>query len=207
MTLQPVVRTLDHSAIGEAVDVLVEAFTADPGLQWALAGNDAALRLWMEAGAELMRHSIQEPLAAVDPSGRVLGVALLMSPDEKLRLFHALRWVLRVTRRISPRVAARSQRLALQGERWHPGEPFHHLVQLGVRNDARQLGIGSTLIDAAKARVHAHPSSLGIWLETECFRRISWYERRGFVVLGYNRLGSNLSSTGMAWYRPSEEIL
>lgn len=194
-----IISALPDRAMGEAIDVLVEAFSDDPGMGWVTGGDAAQLRRWMDAGLELFQLVGQPPLAALREDGRVLGVLTFLPPGFYIPPWEELRWLFRVGRRLSPVAAVRTGRILRAAESFHPEVPFHYLVQLGVRREVLGKGVGRALMEEAKAVCVAHPASQGLWLETELSEKVAWYQRQGFHTLGTVSLSRAVRSTGMCW--------
>lgn len=181
------IRTLGADEVPAAVEMLARAFHDDPGaliIEPDPELRPAALRALF---APVVRQAV--PLghvaAAVDPDGRIVGVATFLPPghdtpseDELIAagLLEAVAAVPAAAERMGPMVAF----LDAQHERAIDG-PHWRLEFFGVEPSLQGGGVGRALIAAGHAAADA--AGERVYLETFTTQNVAWYERRGYRVV------------------------
>ena len=181
------IRLLRLDEVGAAAEMLARAFHEDPGA--LIVEPDAARRgaATQALFAPVVRQAV--PLghvaAALEPSGRVVGVATFLPPghdtptDEELvaaGLLDGVAAAPEAAERMGPMVAfleAQHQR-AIEGPHWR-------LEFFGVEPSLQGSGIGNDLIRTGHAAADA--AGERVYLETFTAQNVAWYERRGYRVV------------------------
>jgi ribosomal protein S18 acetylase RimI-like enzyme len=65
-------------------------------------------------------------------------------------------------------------------ERHHPPEPHYYLMLLGVHPNFQRKGYARALLEALHARSEAHPTSIGVYLETAKEQNVALYKYFGY---------------------------
>ena len=184
--------TEDHQA---AVTVLVDAFGTYPTLRWVLAPSpmphDAALAtlLGFFVTARLLRG---EPVLGAFTGGRLAGVALVSNPDgqspEELDHHREALWN-GLGDAARERYEAHGAAAAAAGE--PVTDPRLYLNLLGAARVARGQGVGGALLE----HLLAAPSAQGrtVVAVTEDPANLTFYQRHGFNVVGYQAFGDDLT--------------
>jgi hypothetical protein len=168
-------RHVLRDELGDLEDVLMQAFTDDPHLEWLYPDHGQARRSWfriaLEAGrrrGHTYRSSEGTGVAIWSPPGvnslsRADGVALY----EQMAASHGDAGTIR----LDTIAAARST--------LHPTEPHFYLVTLGAATPGR--GAGTELI--APVLRACDEQGWPAYLESSSPRNVSFYERHGFAPL------------------------
>jgi ribosomal protein S18 acetylase RimI-like enzyme len=180
----PCIGPLADPERAAAARVIARAFLDNPLNLAVVSRGDARRRERCNAaGARLVlpvarRHGdvlgarLSDDLCGVLLAARPGGHPLPAPPlAERLRCLWAQGW----------RVAARWARVFEALEAVHPPEPHWYLGTLGVVPERQGRGVGGALLDRWVERVES--DGVPLYLETDRSRNVSFYERRGFVVL------------------------
>lgn len=205
------VRDLRRGERREAIDLIAEAFAEDPLFVTSFGsvrGDATAARRTRRFVAFMFAANrvFGGCARAVHRDGRLLGVALIEPPygriSRTVRMTLAAVRFLPVALTLPRGVSARLNRLEVACRRRAPEEPHHYLSMVGVRAEARGSGVGRLLIEDVIAIAQAHPTSVGIALDTENPRNVGLYEHLGFRVRGAVDTGA-LRATVL--FRPRDE--
>lgn len=82
----------------------------------------------------------------------------------------------------------RWERYPALADRHRPAAPNYGVGVIGVHPDYQGQGIGGRLLDAVHARSLAHPTSTGVYLDTENPASKRFYERCGYRTIAHERL-------------------
>lgn len=176
---------------GEAVGVLARAFAGDPLMRYLFGDRDEAfgaqVRGFFRFTCEV-NLQLGWPLLGVVPRTRLAGVACVSTPDARewpeslTAMYRAL------TREIGSAAQARVERYATLADRHLPDRPLFYVSVVGVRPESHRCGYGRLLLDEVHARAAAHPTAVGVGLDTENPANVALYERFGYHVVARDRL-------------------
>lgn len=190
--IPPEVMLLDRGSLAAAVDVLCHAFADDPLMRYLFAVSTSS---YQQSAQEMFRFSCEVRLllgwslfGCLDANGRLVGVAGVTLPEETPWPASLTAVYDELKACIGPRTTERIERYAEQAEGRRPAEPHYMLGVLGVHPDAQGAGYGRALVNAVQELSEAHPTSTGVWLDTENPRNVSIYERLGYHVLNQVQL-------------------
>jgi GNAT superfamily N-acetyltransferase len=174
---------LNSSQVDEIAQLLALAFEKGSGLsQICSAGDEKLLRrlyVLFRAGLVLQASARREVLS-VAKRDRIVGVAIVQEPESHFPLWAKIHWLLQVSFGISPIVAWHLWQSLRTLERYHPCEPHHYLMLLGVHPSFQGQGYARTLLEVLHARSAAHPTSVGVYLETANPSNLAFYQYFGY---------------------------
>ena len=178
----------EHEA---AVDVLAKAFADDPMVREAVSRASSPVIARRRISDASTRSALAQggALLVAKHEALIVGAAIVVGPNERRvrrtvqRVIAGLRF-LRLLPLLDLRGLALLNDADLASRRLAPRAPHHVLVAVGVSAAGRGKGVGRALVDAAFARAVAHPSSMGLRLETESPKNVELYARWGFDALG-----------------------
>ncbi len=175
--------------VPELAGVLAQAFTGDP-MSAALLGRpatgpDAAARLRHLHAALLrsgpLRHGAVDVVRRAG-GGPALGVAAWQSPGGGGSLRDEVREARAFVRALGARRLPEALRQQAVLARHRPRHPHWYLLEVGVADGARGLGVGSLLLGHRLAALDAEGQAA--YLEASTPRSAALYARLGFVRLG-----------------------
>jgi GNAT superfamily N-acetyltransferase len=113
---------------------------------------------------------------------RLIGVAGISAPEE-LPWPDQLQEIYEDFKAIAGPNAAR----VLEGysalvDQFRPRGPHYHLGIIGVDPSFHGKGFGRQLLSAVEALLNAHPTSIGVWLDTESPASCQFYQACGYTV-------------------------
>ncbi len=176
----------------EAAAVLALAFARDPLMRYVFADGAAGYRRALHALFRFscaVRFDLDWPLLGVVQDARLIGVAGVTEPEDRPWPASLAATYEQYKALVGPRAAARFERYAELAEAHRPSRPHYSLGVIGVRPDARGRGYGRALLAALHALSEAHPTSTGVYLDTEHPANLSFYEHHGYRVIGREALG------------------
>lgn len=166
------------------VDVLTLAFAQDPMARWTFPVAHLYLKVWPEMvrafGARALLNRSADVLE--DDGGAALWLPPGVEPDGE-RLVGLIQ-----QHAPAPRIPALTA-IFEQMETFHPKEPHWYLPVIGVDPARQGMGLGSTLMRHAVARIDL--AGAPAYLESSNPRNIGLYERHGFVRLGIIQSGES----------------
>lgn len=170
----------EPSDLDTVVEILVDAFSSDPYVNWLLEKSRDPLKL---------RHLIDYVVDEAYWRGEIWlagdgAAAALWHPSEAERF--SWRFLLRNTAFLSRIGLVATLRTLSMEHAVHaliPGaEPYHHLYLIGVRSGSRGQGLASALIDPMIRRLDEENSR--IVLETANSTNVLIYQKKGFEIVG-----------------------
>jgi ribosomal protein S18 acetylase RimI-like enzyme len=182
--LQP--RPLVEADIESAGAVLHRAFADDPGLLFVIPDANERDRLCPDLARQVIRYALRygsplvigEPIQALalcfgseDPEADMDGLATLGLTDVPVRIGRE-GW-------------NRFQQLLVALDKPHVDnvpEPHWYLAMIGTDHFAQGMGLGRALMKAVLER--AQRDGVACYLETPNAHNVSFYEHRGFQVVG-----------------------
>ncbi len=187
MPAQADIRVIEVTAdrVDEAADVLTEAFTGYPMMEFFFPPGTAQVRRRIRALFEigcLLRVKTGEPLLAVEIDGRLVGAAGATTPDKpedppEMEAIYA-----EAFETIGPETGDRFEQYSQAKQAHQPDPPHHYLAMVGVLSSARGQGIGRALIKRIHALADAHPQSVGVALDTQDPANVPLYGHLGYRV-------------------------
>lgn len=160
-------------------DIFADAFMQDPMANWVLRADEG------RAAAGQRMHNF---LAAADiPKGHVYvsadGLAAAQwqppgPPDPMLTLWQFVLLLPRMVQTHGVSRIGRILRVISFMEAHHPKEPHFYLFVLGVRGEAKGVGVGSAILSATLA--HADAARMPAYLENSNPKNTRLYQRHGF---------------------------
>lgn len=177
------------------VDVLADAFSADPVMNWVIP--EPAL---YPDFFRLLVNNIFLPrgVAHLDSSERAAG--LWLPPEVKFDVPPSLQLVKLVGRlllRRGPRPLLRIPQQARVFDRHHPTEPHYHLVFVGCRRSAQGQGLGSAVLKQG-TRI-CDQQHMPAYLESSNKLNVPLYQRHGFEVLAEESLPGGGPTVWFMW--------
>jgi GNAT superfamily N-acetyltransferase len=183
----PAVIALQRRDLGEAVEVLGEAFRDYPVMRHVLGparDYDACLPVLVElfASGRALRG---EPMLGVrDADGRLLAVALVTPPGSVAAPAELLALRERTWERLGGDARRRYEAFADACDRLGIDTPHHHLNMIGVRRPQQGSGLARPLLEAVHELAGRDPGSAGVSLTTEHAPNLALYQRFGYRITG-----------------------
>lgn len=177
---------IDDSQIDEIAQLLAIAFENGSGLSQICKaqGQELNRRLYVLFRIMLaIQAAAHRSVLTVTPGTRVAGVAVIQEPENQVPLKVQICGFLQVNLSISPAVAWQLWQSIRILERYHPPEPHHYLMFLGVHPEFQRQGYGRALLDELHARSEVHPRSTGVYLETANPKNVEFYQYFGYHLL------------------------
>lgn len=177
---------LDDYQIDEIAQLLAIAFENGSGLSQICnaRGQELNRRLYVLFRIVLaIQAAANRSVLSVRQDAHVVGVAVIQEPENRVPLRVQICGFLQVNLRISPAVAWQLWQSIRILERYHPPEPYHYLMFLGVHPEFQRQGYARTLLDALHAGSEAHPRSTGVYLETANPKNVEFYQYLGYHLL------------------------
>lgn len=190
-TPSPNVVDVPRERLVEAVDVLAAAFEPDQLMRYlfhdaAPPYSDCLQELFRFAC--LVRLELGWPLIGVEIDSGLAGVLGVTMPGDD-RWPDSLRQIYAgMGAAVGDAAVGRLQAYSELADHGRPAEPHHHIGMVGVHPAHQGKGLGKTLLDAVHTMSQAHPTSIGVALDTENPANRSFYESRGYHVLEENQL-------------------
>ncbi len=174
---------LETSQVDEIAQLLVGAFENGSGLSQICHAEgeelQRRLRFLFRAGLA-MQATANQVVLSVTQDERVVGVAVMQEPESHFPLWAQIRWLLQMSFGISPVVAWHLWQSLRILERHHPPEPHYYLMLLGVHPNFQRKGYARALLEVLHARSEAHPTSIGVYLETANPQNVALYKYFGY---------------------------
>ncbi|MCR9103650.1 MAG: GNAT family N-acetyltransferase [Gammaproteobacteria bacterium] len=186
--------TVDDSNRSTAVEILAEAFSDDPVMNWS-CNNPASLVPFFEL---TLAPFIPHGLTYLDPQLR--GAAAWLAPDEVLKWPFNLTNVLKMLKNSGIRGAYRMAVSGAATEKHHPKTPHYYLFAIGATPQARGQGVGSALISHLLRRCDAE--SMPAYLENSKAQNLPFYRGHGFEVIKEIRFAASAPPVWLMWREP-----
>ena len=185
------IRRATRADLDLVVDILTDAFTDDPSINYLLPpGSDRERRRRHRAAQEADVRWEYFPVGEVLVTEDELG-ALLWKPRgaRNPSAWQQARSGLAYARAVGPLRAVRPRRDLEAAEKKHPTSPHGYIGELGVRREAQGKGVGSALMRHALAACDA--DGAGAYLESNSVANLPLYRRFGFEVVDEVTMGKN----------------
>lgn len=171
----------------EAATALAWAFVPDPFMRYAFGDRreryfDALMSLFRFSCA--VRFDLGWPLLGVEHDGRIAAIAGVTDADDVPWPDALAEAYEQYKAAVGPEARARFERYATLADARKPAAPHHGVGVIGVHPDAQGRGYGRLLLDAIQAIAISHPTSTGVYLDTENPVNVTIYERCGYRQIG-----------------------
>ncbi len=187
------VMDLPASRHDEVTQLLADTFTAQPLIDYLFwVAGDRAARTLPDRKRQVthlyfrllldMLVATEQPLLTVMLEDRVIGLAAIYEPAVKADPWGALRLLVRLTLGAGLPAVWRLLRLMIAIEPHYPTAPYYHLVMIAVHPNFQGRGYGRQLLDRIHALSESHPTSTGVWVETDTQQNILMYEHFGYML-------------------------
>lgn len=175
----------------EVIDILADAFQADPVMQWVTPKASYPRYAFRLTIPFCLAHGVTD--IAEDGSGTASWLppgVTLESPVSPAVVWHGLT-------RYGPGSLARGLATLIQTQRRHPEEPFYYLFTIGTRRSARGRGVGGALMRTGLARCDA--ARMPAYLESSNPSNLLFYRSHGFEVIDEIRLAMGGPPMWLMW--------
>jgi ribosomal protein S18 acetylase RimI-like enzyme len=176
---------LNASQVDEIIQLLALAFENGSGLSKICnaEGEELHRRLHLLFRAGLaLQEAANQVVLSVTQDDLVTGVAVMQEPESCFPLWAQIHWLLQVSFGINPLVAWHLWQSLRILEQHHPSEPHYYLMLLGVHPNFQKKGYARALLEALHARSEAHPTSIGVYLETGNPQNVAFYKYFGYHI-------------------------
>jgi ribosomal protein S18 acetylase RimI-like enzyme len=191
MATGPTIVDVRREQVGEAVDVLVKAFGGDPLLRYLFGDQGehftARVRDFFRFACEVNLQA-GWPLLGVVPRSRIAGVACVSTPDFRAWPDALSDMYRELSRAAGKDATARMERYAALSDRHLPNKPLFYVSAIGVRPESHRRGYGRRLLNEVHTRAAAHPTAIGVGLDTENPANVRLYQGLGYEVVATDRL-------------------
>jgi ribosomal protein S18 acetylase RimI-like enzyme len=180
----PIIKIATESDEAPVIDLLVLAFSTDPGARWTWPDPHqyaAHFREFVKAlGGKAFAHQSAYYLEGY--GGASLWLPPNVRPDEEaiMALFR---------RTASPQIQSDLARVFEKMGGYHPKEPHWYLPLLGVDPSLQGNGLGAALVK--HGLIPCDRDNKLAYLESTNARNIPLYQRHGFEVLGEIQVGTS----------------
>lgn len=180
----PIVKTVTASDEAPAIDVVVLAFSADPGARWTWPDPQQYLMYFPQFvkafGGKAFTHGSAYYVDGY--AGAALWLPPDVHPDEDV--------LITLLQRTAPEQIQKDIFAVFeQMGRYHPSQPHWYLPLIGVDPFQQGKGFGSALMQ--HALLQCDRDHAPAYLESTNSANISLYERHGFEVLDTIEVGSS----------------
>lgn len=198
------VVNLSNENFSEVTDVLCESFYNYPVMKYVLGDkksyeNRLKKLITFFVSVKAIRN---EPLLGIYNSNNILVAAATVtlpgeipSPPELFKLRDEL-WA-----EIGSDEKVRYEKYGRVASGLLPKEPHHHLNMIGVRNAYQGKGFARQLTNNVEELVSAHPTSVGLSLNTEVETNVNFYLHFGFQLIGQAKIDDKLNTWGFFMQR------
>lgn len=183
---------LDESSFKEAKSIIYQAYRFEPTFKYLFdserPGYDQRVRATIRELMELHFQKRQDVIG-VSMDGLLVAVALIGSPDVRMKLSDQLNWRLRMMLTAGLSSTRRYMDYHQQVVACLPADQHHELPLLGVHPKYQNKGVGRLLFNAIEQVCAESSKSAGIGLDTGNSRYLEFYNRMGFATVGEVRMG------------------
>jgi ribosomal protein S18 acetylase RimI-like enzyme len=196
MSAEPdvLVKPVGPRQVGLVVEILADAFAADPVMTWI--SRDPQYPRWMWRLLAPLVVPYHEAYLTQDGSGAALwlppGMRPGMLPDLELILDGLMRFGLGAYFRYS--------QFSSTLEKYRPTDRYYYLFAIGVRSRSRKRGIGSALLHHVLQKCDRR--GLGAYLESSNPHNLALYQQHGFEIRRTIRLSFSGPRLSLMYRRP-----
>ena len=204
---QVAVRALSSAEVDAAATVAARAFATYPLMPYLFPGQSTTVRDFMYfccarrlapdgllLGAFVGENEGENESA----SAQLVGMCAVSPPEMPALAGDMLSLWQRVETQMTQTGLARLDAYESISDQFAPPAPHHYLGVLAVEPTMQGRGISRKLIEAVRAQVQAHPTSNGIYLDTQTPENLPIYERLGFSLIGQQWL-DEIGVWGLFW--------
>jgi ribosomal protein S18 acetylase RimI-like enzyme len=198
MQALPTIRDGHRTDLETLVDILSDAFSRDPMLNWTIP-----LRKLHPTFFRLIIKDVYLPHGVVHLDARGRGAALWLRPDQRFEMPQRLAlmgMLLELLLRRGPAPLVRMQRQGALFARQHPREPHFYLQFIGCRQMAQGRGVGSALLRQGTRMCDR--KQLPAYLESSNLDNVSLYRRHGFEVIHRQAVPGKGPTAWFMWREP-----
>jgi ribosomal protein S18 acetylase RimI-like enzyme len=188
------VKPVGPRQVGLVVEILADAFRADPVMTWI--SRDPRYSRWMWRLLVPLVAPYKETYLTQDGSGAALwlppGVRPDMLPDLEMILDGLMRFGLGTYFRYS--------QFSSTLEKYRPKGRYYYLFAIGVRPGSRKRGVGSALLHHVLQKCDRR--GLGAYLESSNPGNVALYQQHGFEIRRTIRLSFSGPKLSLMYRRP-----
>ena len=188
---------VDASNESKAIDILADAFSDDPVMNWS-CNNPDSLHPFFEITLEPFTSHGLTYLAPGDS-----GAAAWLGPGEKLQWSFSLSNVKKVMQLGGFKGVYRMLRSGMTTEKHHPEAPHYYLFAIGATSQHRGKGIGSALIRHVLKR--CDQEGMPAYLENSKEENLPFYQGHGFEVMKKVHFAKNAPPVWLMWREPNSQ--
>lgn len=187
---KPTIVPLERSRLGDAAELLADAFFDDPFARYMIPDESKRRRTIGRMMGRCLSYGML--YGHVETTENFEGIAVWIKPEYvNFNFFRTLRSGMIAIPWILGRAAARRfSRAMADGSRLHakhaPGRHWYLFI-LAARPDAQRRGVGTALMRHGLARVDEQ--GLPCYLETSSPKNVAYYPRHGFKMVEETGLG------------------
>ncbi|NJP04223.1 MAG: GNAT family N-acetyltransferase [Chloroflexaceae bacterium] len=192
LTSGQVVELTAHD-LDQIAAILTQAFIEDPLIRHVLNDHNEDYQQILHAlfltncQHRLVHHNVQ--IIGYREGAPLVGVAVISPPD--VPLMHEDRHI--NDNGLLNRLSATETQLFTAHEhvieQYRPSIPHMYLVLLGVHPEKRGRGYGAALLRTMHDLSAMHPTSQGVYLDTQNAVNVPMYQHFGYQILGYEQSG------------------
>lgn len=198
MTTAPEIRTASTADIDQVADILADAFSDDPCMNWVVP------HVGLYAGFyRLLAQRLFLPSGMVFLDSEARAAAMWLPPGASMRLPMSLEQLWLVFQLVIHSGIGVLPRLQQSHEvmmRRHPREPHYYLHAIGVRGDSQGRGLGSALLKHVIRQ--CDEESMPAYLESSSALNIPLYQRHGFEIQDEEPIGDGGPPLTFMWREP-----
>ena len=198
--LPPGCQIVLNPAPGPCAELLADAFSDEPGMEWLCGRNHARRRTWFAATERLLAQRPGSRRYLLIQDGRPVATQWVTIPTGGPPVMAQLGWLATVLFGCGPTVVTRTAAYRRREEELIPARATI-LEFLGVREEARGTGLGGILLRWAMAEAMSGPGAAPMHLSTADRRNVEIYRHLGFTVDGRFQLNT-LDVTAMSLSAP-----
>lgn len=190
----PRIRRAESSDLDEAVDILADAFQADPVMKWVTPKPSYP----KYAFGLTVPCCLVEGLTYIAEDGSGAASWLppgvhLESPVSPAVIWHGLT-------EYGPMSLLRGLATLIQTQKRHPKERYYYLFTIGTREGQRGRGIGGALMRAVLQR--CDEERMPAYLESSNEKNLAFYQAHGFEIIEEMPLAMGGPAMWLMWREP-----
>jgi ribosomal protein S18 acetylase RimI-like enzyme len=195
MQQAPEIRDGRNEDTGVIADVLTDAFSKDPVMNWVIPARQLYPNFF-----RLIIDQVFLPRGIVHLEQTHRGAALWLPPGEKFDVPPGLGifgLMARLLLSKGPRPLLRIPQQAKLFDKHHPAEPHYHLLFVGCRQQHQGRGVGSALLKQGTSLCDER--GMPAYLESSNELNVPLYRRHGFEVIAEEHLPGDGPKAWFMW--------
>jgi ribosomal protein S18 acetylase RimI-like enzyme len=172
---------ISSDRIDAAVEILTLSFQNYPLTRYFLSGQENQLKDLFRLCCD-WRFALQWQLVGVLNCDRLVAVACLTEPDIDLDPELMMEVNEKFRSVLGESTVARLEKYNRMQDEHRLPEPHFYLQLFGVDPNEQGKGYGRILLEEIHARSQAHPTSIGVCLDTETSENVELYQYLGYRV-------------------------